>query len=202
MTRDGKTCQVLVDANGKPVQGIQVTSVNGYPVTASASAAANTSSSATNDPSLPINPLDSLNLSPSDRQLLEVYVKYALMGIAAMVVLRALAMSTLFYVAIFPLVYVYGITTCPPLESFDAKKELKRVLRGQYLPDDHPQKPKTMWEQWAARAMASVTTEIATFPGYEVDMMPLAGAAIWTEVKVPTANLQCYWLGANHRFHI
>ena len=41
-----------------------------------------------------------------------------------------------------PLAGLYLMSTCPVDESFDAKRELKRVLRGEKLPADHPDKPK------------------------------------------------------------
>ena len=34
------------------------------------------------------------------------------------------------WIAVFPLAYLYVVQKCPSDESFDAKKELKRVLRG------------------------------------------------------------------------
>lgn len=132
---------------------------------------------------------------------MELYLKYALMGAGALLLLRALAVSTAIYVTLLPLLYVYGLATCPPMESFDAKKELKRVLRGHHLSDDDAAKPKGTMEQWAARIRATVTAEVVTMPGYEVDMTPLGGAAFWTAVIIPAANVQCYWVGANHRWY-
>ncbi|KAL7538235.1 hypothetical protein ACHAXR_008383 [Thalassiosira sp. AJA248-18] len=41
-----------------------------------------------------------------------------------------------------PAVGFYLFITCPTTESFDGKRELKRVLRGEKLSDDHPDKPK------------------------------------------------------------
>jgi hypothetical protein len=139
-------------------------------------------------------------LSAADKQLMETYVKYALIAVAAVVILKILA-STIVIVAIFPLLFAYGISTCPPASTFDAKQQLKRVLRGHHLPESHPQKPKGFFEETVARVAATVTAELATLPGYSVEMTPLAGAAIWTSVQVPTANLQCYWLGANHQWY-
>ena len=66
-------------------------------------------------------------------------VKHALMFIGAIAVLKVIVSSLLnFYIILFPLTYVYLLQTCPSVESFEAKKELKRVLRGKHLPDDHP----------------------------------------------------------------
>ncbi|KAL7552245.1 hypothetical protein ACHAWF_015473 [Thalassiosira exigua] len=41
-----------------------------------------------------------------------------------------------------PAMGFYLFSTCPTSDSFDGKKELKRVLRGEKLPEDHPDKPK------------------------------------------------------------
>ena len=41
-----------------------------------------------------------------------------------------------------PLAGLYLMSTCPTDESFEGKRELKRVLRGEKLPEDHPDKPK------------------------------------------------------------
>merc|ERR1712157_480233 len=55
------------------------------------------------------------------------------------VLLKALSLSL--PIILVPLI-VMGFLTCPDIKSFDARKELKRVFRGQHLPEDHPEKPK------------------------------------------------------------
>jgi hypothetical protein len=84
------------------------------------------------------------------------------------------------------------------MSSFDAKQQLKRVLRGENFSEDRPDKPRGFFQQLAAGVAASITAELATtFPGYEVTLTPFAGAAILAEVQVPTANMHdCYWVGA------
>ena len=58
------------------------------------------------------------------------------------------------------------------ISFFDlAKKELKRVLRGEHLPENHVDKPKGFFDQALSRINATVTTELATGLGYEVSMM-------------------------------
>jgi hypothetical protein len=41
-----------------------------------------------------------------------------------------------------PLAGLYLMSSCPSDDSFEGKRELKRVLRGEKLPEDHPDKPK------------------------------------------------------------
>jgi hypothetical protein len=106
------------------------------------------------------------------------------------------SMLFVFYLLAAPLLYLYALQQCPPESSFEAKKELKRVLRGTHLAETHPDKPRGFLEGMAARVAASVTTELATLPGYQVTMTNLAGAAIVSSVKVPTARMECYWVGA------
>lgn len=142
------------------------------------------------------------------KQLEEQLLKDAMLALCAIagavLVLKALAASITVYLAMMPLVFLYGINTCPSNSSFDAKQQLRMVLRGDQLPPDHPGKPKTnnnpladIWNQ----AKAAIASELATLPGYEVKMTSLAGAATWTVVTMPTADIECYWLGCNHRWY-
>eukprot|EP00536_Pseudo-nitzschia_multiseries_P017471 jgi/Psemu1/51032/gm1.51032_g len=120
----------------------------------------------------------------------------------AMLLLKALAASIAVYVALLPLVYIYGIQTCPPASSFDAKQQLRAVLRGDALPPDHPDKPKGgMLAQFLADAKATITSELATLPGYEVTITSIAGAALVATVTMPTTDLECCWVGCNHRWY-
>jgi len=205
LTSDGSTCQVLGDDRGKPVAEVRVISVSSYDpksakninFTTARSQVAASSGARANPPTS-----DSLipNLTPEQNKQL---LKYALVVIGGLTVLKILASTNLagLYLLALPLIYLYAVQTCPSMESFDAKKELKRVLRGQHLPEDHPNKPKGFLEEMAARVAASVTTELATFPGYEIDMTSLGGAAWLADVRVPTAKVQCYWIGAFNKWH-
>lgn len=58
-------------------------------------------------------------------------LKFFGMAVAGLMVMKVLysAMFAL-WIAAFPLIYLYAVQQCPSDESFDAKKELKRVLRG------------------------------------------------------------------------
>mmetsp|Transcript_24433 Transcript_24433/g.36598 ORF Transcript_24433/g.36598 Transcript_24433/m.36598 type:complete len:364 (-) Transcript_24433:87-1178(-) len=114
--------------------------------------------------------------------------------------------ATLLFKAIIALLFSFAMTlllpltivlycTCPSNASFEAKKELKRVLRGHHLPEDHPEKPKTWLEKSVAKIAASVTTELATVAGYEVSMWSLAGCMTVARVTVPSVQKELYWVG-------
>jgi hypothetical protein len=105
-------------------------------------------------------------------------IKYALgFVLLSILAIRLLSDSlSVLYVLALLLLYVYAIQTCPSMSS--SKQQLKRVLRGENLPEDHPDKPKGFFKQMATRVAASVTAELATFPGYEVTLTPFAGATI------------------------
>jgi len=89
---------------------------------------------------------------------------------------------------------------CPDISTFDAKKELKRVLRGQHLPENHPEKPKGWFAETTARVAATVAGELATGLGYEVTHMPLI-CAIFTTVKLNSLDTECYWIGAFNKWY-
>ena len=77
-------------------------------------------------------------------------------------------MATLFAA---PACGLYLFITCPTNDSFDGKKELKRVLRGEKLPEDHPQKPKGFLEKAMAKVSASLEAEAAAFAGCKIEIM-------------------------------
>lgn len=209
LTDDGSTCQVLVDAQTKkPVSQVRIVSCeSSYQYAAAAAATATSSGTSRRNPAAnadrttPTSNNNNNDLSSQEKQLLEGYVKNALIAVAAVIALKVL-FSTMLVVVVLPLLYGYLYSTCPTMDSFDAKQQLKRVLRGYHLPDAHPQKPKGLLQEWTSRIAATVTTELATLPGYTVEMWPvLPQAVIWTSMSVPTANLQCYWVGANHQWY-
>lgn len=157
--------------------------------------------SSTNSASAPSSTSASATQEEQDRLAKDAII--ALSAIAgAFLLLKALAASITVYLALLPLAFAYGVQTCPPASSFDAKHQLRSVLRGDSLPPDHPNKPKGgMLEQLWADAKATITSELATLPGYEVTITSLAGAAMLATVKMPTADLECCWLGCNHRWY-
>jgi hypothetical protein len=128
----------------------------------------------------------------------------ALSAIAgAVLLLKAVAASISVYLAMIPLLYIYGVNTCPPASSFDAKQQLRIVMRGDQLPENHPQKPNkgNILESFVASAKAVVASELATLPGYSIDITSLMGAALFATVTMPTADLECYWFGCNHHWY-
>jgi hypothetical protein len=137
------------------------------------------------------------SLSDADNQEL---IRYAAAFFGGLLALKVVFQATAVLLFVLPFLYLYLVQTCPPLSSFDAKKELKRVLRGHHLPDDHPEKPKGFLGQTFARLQATVATELATGLGYEIEVQNLAGAALLACVRVPAAKKNCYWVGAAHKW--
>ncbi|VEU34938.1 unnamed protein product [Pseudo-nitzschia multistriata] len=161
------------------------------------------SSSASNPSEAPPNPL--AGLSEEDQQR---YLKYAAMGLGAWTALRALSaiLSEALWLALFlPGLYWYGVQTRPADSSFDTKKEVKRVLRGHHLPDDHPQKPQRAnpLEWWTAKIAASLATEVgAASGGYALELTPLlGGVATHARVVLPALGLACEWIGCHHTWY-
>jgi len=136
------------------------------------------------------------NMEPLSDEENKRLLQYVAMGIIALCVIRALVSALLgLYILALPLLYVYAVATSPSQDSFDAKKELKRVMRGESLPEDHPDKPKDWLSQTMARVAASVTTEIAGLGGYEVTMQDFLGAFTVTTVSLLAAKQEFYWVG-------
>jgi hypothetical protein len=131
-------------------------------------------------------------------------IQYGLMAIGGAVAIRMLlSMLSSFAILLLPLLYFYLVSSCPKASSFDGKKELKRVLRGKHLPESHAEKPKSSFEKLAAKVTASVTTELATLPGYDLEMTPFFKsnpAVILSIMTVPTISAQYYWVGANGKW--
>lgn len=132
-------------------------------------------------------------------------VQYGVLAICGAVLIRSLiAVLSSFAILLLPLLYFYLVSCCPQPSSFDGRKELKRVLRGKHLPEDHPEKPKSTLEKLAAKVTASVTTELATLPGYTTEIIPFfkpTPAAILVCMTVQTINMEYYWVGANGQWY-
>lgn len=195
--RNGKAqAQVLVDRSGKPLgKTVDLLTVSTWKPGGSFSSPSATSRSSAQSSNTTATPV----LTPEQNQEI---IKYAGYVLAAAVALR-IVFSTMYivYILAFPLAFIYLVSTCPAEESFDARRELKRVMRGHHLPEDHPDKPKGFLSEALARITASVTTELATSLGYEVTMIGLAGAALVVCVRVPTVKMDYYWLGAANNWY-
>lgn len=123
------------------------------------------------------------------------------MALGALLLLKIISalLSSLTILLLLPLLYLYATTTNRPpnAETFDAKRELKRVMRGAHLPEaaHRRRRPEGFFERGFNRLAASVTTELATSLGYEVGVTDYFGAARTAAVKVPAAGAEYYWLG-------
>jgi len=137
------------------------------------------------------------NIDMSDEQTSEL-AKLGLMFIGVVTILRIISSSTfVFKAVVLPIGILYGMMTCPANDTFDPKKELKRVLRGQHLPEGHQDKPPDDWfSRTVARVTASVVAEASTAFGYEVSFTSFGGAFTLSTVLVPTLNMELYWIGA------
>lgn len=129
----------------------------------------------------------------ADRQEM---LKWTVMIIGAFTILKMMvsAFSQILLGAL-PALFFYLRHTCPDQASFDKRKELKRVLRGKYLADDHPDKPKGYFEKMVAKASASLTAETAMLSGAELDFTSYQGAFIVVELRVPSCSTKLYWIG-------
>ena len=187
--------QVLVDAAGKPVTNRKTVSVTGWEASSASSKGGSTARSAA-----PSSTTDAIPVL-SDEQNMQL-VKFGAMGIAGLVLLRfVLNAALILYVLALPIMYLYLVQNCPSDASFDAKKELKRVMRGHHLPEDHPDKPKGFFSETLARVSAAVTAEVATGLGYEITMISMAGAVKVACVRVPAAKMDYYWAGLVGRWY-
>lgn len=190
--------QVLVDASGKPsgrsVSLLGVKYSKGG--TARTSRPRNNAASTANRSS---STRRTNNTSLSDEQNRDIF-KYGVVAIGCAVAYRVLVSSTTLLFLVLPLAYLYLVTNCPRSDSFDAKKELKRILRGHHLPEDHPEKPRGFLSETLARIQATVATEIATIPGYEIQMTEFGGVAILAIARVPSVETEYYWVGAANKW--
>jgi hypothetical protein len=189
--------QVLVDSKGQIVRGTKLKTVRIASSAASSKSA--TPPAAPSSSSTTSTTTSSTTWTPEQHLLFWKLIGCFIVGT---VVLRLL-MQTLFvlYICAFPLLYFYLVQNCPSDASFDAKKELKRVLRGAHLPENHPDKPTGMLSEALARIQATVATELATLPGYETTLVNVLGAAKVACVRVPSANMDFYWVGAMQNWY-
>lgn len=128
-------------------------------------------------------------------------LKWTMIIVGVFTTLQALSRAFLtVVVVIFPGLYSYLFYTCPKEETFDVRKELKRVLRGHHLSEDHPDKPKGYLESAMARAVASVTVESTILTGYKLEMTSYRGAFILAKLHLPSKEMEVYWIGIAHQW--
>jgi len=88
------------------------------------------------------------------------------------------------------------MSTCPTNESFDAKRELKRVLRGDYKADTDPSKPKNFLKKALAKVNATLEAEAAAFAGCNVEIIDLLGLVKLASINNSITKTSYYFLGA------
>ena len=129
----------------------------------------------------------------------ELLIQYGLMVLGALILLKILyAALNILSILVLPIIYLYASANCPSHDTFDAKKELKRVMRGAHLPEEC--QPKGFFEQGFNRLAASVTTELATSLGYEIQQTDYFGACRLACVKVAVAGYEYYWIGLMNKW--
>jgi hypothetical protein len=99
-----------------------------------------------------------------------------------------------------PVAGLYLFSTCPTNESFDGKRELKRVLRGDKLPDDHPDKPQGFLGKALAKVSASIEAEAAALAGCKVEIVDIYGIVKLASIQHPVTNITYFWLGAVNKW--
>jgi hypothetical protein len=193
------SAQVLVDASGKLTASVvKIVSITGYSSFVANNAKKSSHTAARSSTPLSSSSTRTTATTISDEQNRDLlWYGGGLLGVAILSRL-SLTLVTLF---LLPALYMVLVQTCPKPESFDAKKELKRILRGHHLPNHHPDKPKGLLSETVARITASVATELATLPGYEVTTIGLAGAAWIACARVPSVEMDYYWIGMHHTWY-
>ena len=129
--------------------------------------------------------------SSSDNDLLLLVI-----GVVLAAVVVSSILSHVGVLAVFALLLGIGLwRTIPTEESFDARKELKRVKRGKHLPDGHRDKPKS----WAEKKLKNIQTAVTTglteaVNGYDVKFESL-GICKLAIVRDLTTGEVCCWAG-------
>lgn len=131
------------------------------------------------------------------REWLEIFAIILFTCVTARLLAAASAIAS--FVAV-PLALLYLSASCPSNDSFDARRELKRVLRGDALPENHPDKPKGFFSKVVSNVSAAIETTAATGLGYTVEMIDVVGVFRVAIVRSPTLKKDYYWLGAINRW--
>ena len=135
-------------------------------------------------------------------------------GIFFMMIMKVFfrLLSFRFFCLLIPL-FLALRATCPPSDSFDVKKELKRVLRKELSPPEPPPSasaapsllfadPVKWFKGAATKAAASVAGEATVALGYDMQIVDYAGA-----VRVATVKFQaigekdCIWVGCFNKWY-
>jgi len=132
-----------------------------------------------------------------NKDLIKLAMKCYLVVICVATIFRILSSSAFssVFLLVLPLAVLYATQTCPNQDTFDAKKELKRVLRGNYEPQNQTEKPKSWLSETVTRIQASVTAEVATGLGHEVSFLNVYGVFTFVTVHVPVMKLKLYFIG-------
>ena len=102
-------------------------------------------------------------------------------------------------IVVVTLVFALMHRDCPSDDSFDSKRQLKRVLRGHHLADDDPGKPKGFVGQNWRRLQASIATELPSVMGqHHVTIQPIGTIAKVARVRVQQKEYT--WMGVMGRW--
>eukprot|EP00518_Triparma_eleuthera_P005631 CAMPEP_0182453730 /NCGR_PEP_ID=MMETSP1319-20130603/671_1 /TAXON_ID=172717 /ORGANISM="Bolidomonas pacifica, Strain RCC208" /LENGTH=271 /DNA_ID=CAMNT_0024651683 /DNA_START=150 /DNA_END=963 /DNA_ORIENTATION=+ len=116
--------------------------------------------------------------------------------IGGIVVVVAVALKVLVaFRSVLVLLPLYLVFKNTQPKDFDAKKELKRVLRKENLPDSHPDKPKGWLGKMATKAAASLAGEAMTAAGYKVRHDEFLGCIRIAMVELDLDGSTCMWIG-------
>ena len=123
-----------------------------------------------------------------------------IIGGIVLIVVMALKVLAAFrsFLIIVP-IYLLFKNTQP--SDFDAKKELKRVLRKENLPEGHPEKPKGWLEKMASKAAASLAGEAMTAAGYKISHTQLLNCIKIVEVELDVDGSTLVWVGALNKWY-
>lgn len=128
-----------------------------------------------------------------------VILKYILAAVGVLTALKTVAQTILYLtLAATPVIYFYLKATCPTIDTFDAKEELKPILGGYHLPAEE-QDRRSSWEKMLSSAKASVTAEYSALVGdTQTEFTHFFGVVI--VAKVTCQQQSYYWLGARQEW--
>lgn len=124
------------------------------------------------------------------------------MFLAAYMIAFAISLKILATIALplmiiaLPIAFIYAQQNCPTNNSFEAKVELKKVMRGEHIQEREPTRPKGLIAGVIDRATATVQTEVAASMGYEVTLANFGGAFTVATVRYPILQQDLTWVGA------